>query len=767
MVHVSWQLTLFDPAAHQLSPSKRWQSTCDATASMKRTQRHAVLDAEEAELARRESEARYRTLVDLIPQHVWSTERDGRQIFVNNRTLEYTGATADQLQGERWVDFVHPDDRATVVARWRHALATGEPYRVEYRLRSASGEYRWFLGEALPERDASGEIVRWLGTVTDIDEERRLALAQQFLAEASRTLASSLDYEKTLAGVARLAIPQLADWSIIDLVEPDGRIRRVEVAHRDPELSDLAHALTGYSRDPASEGGVPEVIRTGRSQLIPEVTPDWVRRATGSDDALRRLAAVLGTRSIIIAPLEARGRTLGALTLVNGDSGRRFDERDLELAESVAARAALAVDNARLYRDTERAREEADNLARGERALREAVSAVAARFTTEDVIWQIAASAVDATFADSAFVTRIDEARAWVDVVALAGEIAQPLERRVPFAGSYTKRVTEHHEPLHVERMTQFEGPLAEGPLAHECPDCSALVVPLGDSNPVGALFLLRRPERPLFSPEETQRASIFGDLTGLAFRRLQLLEESEERREAFERLTESRTRLMRGFSHDVKNPLGVADGHAQLLEDGVFGELTEQQRESVGRIRIAIRRSLKLINDLLELAQAESGQLKLVREVVNVVELTRDSLDDFRAQATVAGLALSFEGPEELQVETDPGRVRQVLGNLLSNAVKYTPAGRIDVRVETRVEERNARRGEWIVVHVADTGPGIPEENQERIFQEFTRLDPDAQSGAGVGLAISRRIARLLGGDITLRSEPGQGSTFTLWLPR
>ena len=242
---------------------------------------------------------------------------------------------------------------------------------------------------------------------------------------------------------------------------------------------------------------------------------------------------------------------------------------------------------------------------------------------------------------------------------------------------------------------------------------------------------------------------------------------DAERRQEELERVTESRTRLMRGFSHDVKNPLGAADGHAQLLEDGILGELSEQQRDSVGRIRRSIHSSLHLIDDLLELARAEAGQLEIAREPTDVAAIASDVTDDFRAKAEAKGLALDIHAGDDAHTETDPVRVRQVLGNLLSNAVKYTREGQVAVTVEVHADGDGPRPGEWIAVRVRDTGPGIPPDKRERIFQEFTRLDPEAEQGAGVGLAISRRITELMGGEITLESEVGRGSTFTLWIPR
>jgi PAS domain S-box-containing protein len=242
-------------------------------------------------------------------------------------------------------------------------------------------------------------------------------------------------------------------------------------------------------------------------------------------------------------------------------------------------------------------------------------------------------------------------------------------------------------------------------------------------------------------------------------------ISERKRQEEEIARVTESRNRLMRGFSHDVKNPLGAADGFAALLEEGIGGTLSEEQLRSVHRIRKGIQESLHLINDLLELARTEQGQVALDFESLDAAALAREVADNFRAQVENAGLALHVNAGTPLMLRSDPVRARQIFSNLVSNAVKYTTAGRIAVCAE-RVTSGGPGPGAWAALRVADTGPGIPEDKRRAIFQEFTRLDPKAQHGAGVGLAISRRLACLLGGDITLESRTGEGSTFTFWLP-
>jgi hypothetical protein len=241
---------------------------------------------------------------------------------------------------------------------------------------------------------------------------------------------------------------------------------------------------------------------------------------------------------------------------------------------------------------------------------------------------------------------------------------------------------------------------------------------------------------------------------------------EAEQRRAQLERVTESKARLMRGFSHDVRNPLSVADAQAWMLEDGRrLGALSAAQRESVQRIRRAIRSSLRLIDDLVELARTDAGQVDFERIDTDVGQAAHEVADDFRAQAQSVGLALHVPAPAGLRAHTDPARLRQVLSNLLSNAVKYAPHGEVTVDAQVR-SAGGPQPGTWVALSVADTGPGIPADKREAIFEEYTRLAPHAQPGAGIGLAISRRIAQLLGGDLTVESEPGRGATFTLWLP-
>ena len=221
----------------------------------------------------------------------------------------------------------------------------------------------------------------------------------------------------------------------------------------------------------------------------------------------------------------------------------------------------------------------------------------------------------------------------------------------------------------------------------------------------------------------------------------------------------EARASLMRGVTHDVKNPLGAAAGYVQLLEEGVAGDLAAPQADILRRIRRLLGVAVQTVTDLLELAHSESD-LHVEYTAVDVATIVAGVAQDHEAMARERALSLRCEAPSTRLV-TDPVRVQQILSNLITNAVKYTPAG-------GAIEVRIRRAPDGIGIDVADTGPGIPPELRSRLFEEFFRVrtgDASQPQGNGLGLAISRRIARLIGGDVTYADAQNGGSVFTLWL--
>jgi PAS domain S-box-containing protein len=301
----------------------------------------------------RASDERYRALADAMPQIVWQAGVDGGATYFNRRWFEFTGMAPEDAGPNAWTKVVHPDDLPVAMSRREETLRSGDTFEVEYRFRAADGTYRWHLGRAVPIRDRRGEIELWVGTATDIHDRKLIEEQRAFLIAAGDELSRTLDYRESLANVAALAATELADWCSVHMVEADGSIAEVALAHRDPAKLTFARELQErYRHDPEAATGVPAVIRCAEPELVPEI-PDELLRAAATDELHYDLIAQLGLSSYLCVPLRGRDGVLGAITFAASAGGRRFGADDLKLAEELARRATMAIENARLYRETE------------------------------------------------------------------------------------------------------------------------------------------------------------------------------------------------------------------------------------------------------------------------------------------------------------------------------------------------------------------------------------------------------------------------------
>jgi len=242
------------------------------------------------------------------------------------------------------------------------------------------------------------------------------------------------------------------------------------------------------------------------------------------------------------------------------------------------------------------------------------------------------------------------------------------------------------------------------------------------------------------------------------------------------------KSEFLANVSHELRTPLNAIVGFVELLRDGVYGDLNTRQAGPVERIASSANHLRQLVDQILDLAKMAAGRLEVQWELVELQSFVLDLTSEIEALLAERGLALSLSMSASLpRIRTDPMHLRQIMLNLLGNALKFTPSGGISVRA--RLIEANAEtaidtgstmvlpHGTWIALEVADTGVGIAKNDQGRIFEEFEQVNAgprtdSVQRGTGLGLPISRRLARLLGGEITIVSEAGKGSTFTIWLP-
>ena len=240
------------------------------------------------------------------------------------------------------------------------------------------------------------------------------------------------------------------------------------------------------------------------------------------------------------------------------------------------------------------------------------------------------------------------------------------------------------------------------------------------------------------------------------------------------EAASNAKSEFLAKMSHEIRTPINAMMGYAELLEMGISGPITDQQAKQLARIRASGDHLTSLIAEILDLAKIEAGRMAVELTNAPISEAIDSALATVRPWATSKGveLASAVDGNAAIVYFGDPQRVQQILTNLLSNAIKFTPAGgRIGVRAESGTRELPGRgiEAEWVSISVVDTGVGVADGDHQRIFHPFVQVESGytrSQGGTGLGLTISRNLAHLMGGEITVQSSLGAGSTFTLWLP-
>jgi len=241
--------------------------------------------------------------------------------------------------------------------------------------------------------------------------------------------------------------------------------------------------------------------------------------------------------------------------------------------------------------------------------------------------------------------------------------------------------------------------------------------------------------------------------------------EEMERQRAAAAEANRAKSSFLAVMSHELRTPLNAIGGYVQLLEMGIHGPVNEPQLVALERIERSQQHLLRLVNDVLNLARIESGRVDYLLEDIPVRDLLAEVTPMVEPQLAARELVFEVDATGPLRVRADREKVQQILINLLSNAIKFTPpGGRVSMAPSTRADEPG-----FVFLRVTDTGIGIPADKQASVFEPFVQVDmsPTRPSeGTGLGLAISRDLARGMGGDLRVRSEPGRGSTFTLALP-
>ncbi len=287
----------------------------------------------------------------LIGTWLWDVQKD---IVVGDRYMAtmYGVSEADAAAGlplTRFVESIHPDDRARIQKEITKALKSSEIFAMEYRTLRPDNSIRWILARGRIERDATGTPVQFPGVLVDVTDRKIIEDNLSFLSKASVVLAESLNYKKTMQNIADLAVPRIADWCTVDILS-DGGLQQVALAHKDPQKVDWAIELRKQQGEPDLSGqtGLAKVLKTGKPEFFPEITEELIIASAKTKKELKLLQG-LGMSSIIMVPLLIDKKPAGAITLISAEQKRHYTTADLEMAQALAGRASIAITNAKLY----------------------------------------------------------------------------------------------------------------------------------------------------------------------------------------------------------------------------------------------------------------------------------------------------------------------------------------------------------------------------------------------------------------------------------
>jgi PAS domain S-box-containing protein len=847
---------------------------------------------EAASSAERERE-RLRAVLRLLPVGVFLADASGRLVETNAAAdalwggrLPRVGGISEYGEYQAW----WPDSGRRLEAHeWgmARALRNGETVlNQELDIVAFDGSRRTILNSATPLHGPDGALLGAVAVTVDLTERKVAERAEAFISGASRLLAESLEWEPTLKAVARLATHGWADYCLLDVLGEDGALNRLALFARNPERQALLDRAAPYPARLDTETVMSRALAEGRPLLVPDITPEWLERHARSPEH-RRMMGELAPRSLIALPLVRGERRFGLITLISTSPARRYTPRDLAYAEEFARRAALAVDNARLYREAQEALRARDaSLALVESFL--AASPVGMGFLDRElryvhvnpVLAHINGVRLEAHRGRTPTEVLgpgakelmtllrqvLDTGEPVVDLRVQAPHPGEPrhfLATYVPVSlggeplgvGATVREVTEQaHEQERLRFLADATARLSTsldwrttlsnvvrmlvGQLADYCmvdiltPESAQLerVEALASDARTQRLLEkalrfapppgMRSPIRRVLETGQSELASELDpawlDALAVTPEHRQLMEALNPRSVMFVPLV-ARGRTLGVLSVASQDPtrryqardlvfLEDVAARAALAVDNawLYGEMKgavaardefvaiathelrtplsalqlqlaslqrvmerdpamspERLKQGLASARRQAERLGHLVTHLFDVTRISTGRLQLEHEEVDLSALTHRLVARMEEALAAAGCAAAVLADVPVRARVDKLRVEQVLMNLLTNAMKYAPGQPLELSVE-------AGDG-TAVIAVRDWGPGVPREEQARIFERFERATGEhARASLGLGLYISRQIARAHGGELTVEDPlEGSGARFVLRLPR
>jgi PAS domain S-box-containing protein len=668
-------------------------------------------------------------LVNAIPNLVWMTDASGKMNYINQQFISYSGAKSYEELILNWHEYIHESDRPDYYARWNKSLETSTTFEKEFRIKDQDGNYRWFLGRAIPITDKENVVRRWVGTATDIDGQKNL------LSE----IQNSRDHlEIILEGVT----------DGITVLDKNGNFIYAN----------------GNGAKMCGFNSVEEFKATPTTAIMDRYT---FLDEDGQPFPIEKLPGRLALKGIKNPP-----ETI--LQIEYKDTGKR--NWSIVSATPVFDNTGEVQYAVSIFRDFTAHKENENSLKSRESAFRLIAETGIILNSSLDymVTLQKLCELIVPLLADWCIVDILPEngnphsivwhwnptRREWATQVQAKH---RPDWRQSP---SIVK-VVETAKPVLLENVTD-EMLVASARNSEHLVDLrklgvnSVMVVPiLGNESVLGAISFMSSESKRKFSSFDLTLAEDVGRRAGLAIDKAFLYESERKARKLAEDANNSKSTFLANMSHEIRTPLNALIGFNELLRsNSLSGEERSEYHNIIQRNGELL---LHLIDDILDLSKVEAGHLAIETVKISLDDLLNEIKSFKTAKAAGKGLQFIMEVDPTTPKEfvTDPIRLKQILNNIIGNAIKFTMSGHVKVKVHSDLERKK------LVFAVTDTGIGIKEEDQAKLFQPFSQADASVTrkyGGTGLGLILSKRLAQRLGGDLYLEnSSLEKGATFKI----